>query len=91
MAMTKSELKRILDENRVVPNCYVLDDSGGTDQYVLSEEDGVWSVFYAERGHKNGLRHFSSESEACEYMLRWILEDDTPGIRETDERHPSPY
>lgn len=33
------------------------------------KEDGVWEVYYLERGQKNNLQRFDNEDQACCYML----------------------
>lgn len=37
--------------------------------YCIVRED-KWKVYYSERGSKNGLKTFETETEACEYFLR---------------------
>lgn len=82
MAVTRSELEHAFSVNRVRPDAYDL-SGNGTEVYVLSETDEIWSVFYAERGQKNGLRKFNSESDACHYLLSWVLADPTTRLGET--------
>ncbi|QUQ69779.1 hypothetical protein [Kutzneria sp. CA-103260] len=47
--------------------------AGGSAEFAFcvdqDEEDGVWEVYYLERGQKNDLLRFASEHQACCYML----------------------
>lgn len=36
---------------------------------VAPDEDGVWEVYWRERGGKIELERFASEEQACTYML----------------------
>jgi hypothetical protein len=36
---------------------------------VVQAGDGAWEVFWGERGNKNELERFSSEHQACCYLL----------------------
>jgi hypothetical protein len=77
--MNKEELARILKKENIDQRFYSLtgptDTRVGWDAYVLEENYGIWEVYFYERGHKENIRKFKSESEACEYFLKYILED----------------
>lgn len=78
--MTKAELKRELETASVSPEAYSLDGGLPGECYVLSKEpQGKWDVYYSERGVKTGLRSFDSESEACDCLLKLLLDDPTVG------------
>jgi hypothetical protein len=47
------------------------------EQYRIERDGGFWSVYYYERGNKNGSRHFVSEEDACEHFLKIIQNDPT--------------
>jgi hypothetical protein len=36
---------------------------------VARDEDGMWEVYWRERGNKIELERFASENQACSYML----------------------
>jgi hypothetical protein len=36
---------------------------------VVRSGEGTWEVFWGERGNKNELETFSSERQACTYLL----------------------
>ncbi|MGH8491408.1 MAG: hypothetical protein ACREXS_21750 [Gammaproteobacteria bacterium] len=47
------------------------------DKYHLVSSEGVWQVYYSERGHKWDYREFNSESDACEYLWNLLEKDET--------------
>ena len=53
---------------------YSLDGGLPNESFCLNEEDGVWEVYYSERGVKSQLKRFASEGEACDYLYKVILE-----------------
>jgi hypothetical protein len=71
-------LKKILDKDGVNPIFYSLDGStkrawiGAT---ILERKEDCWLVYYFERGNKSHLIQFSSEDEACKYLLEKLLSD----------------
>jgi len=76
--MNKSELEEHLRKELVDPAAYSLE--GGQnwyEKYCLDREGSRWVVYFAERGERLGLRAFDTESEACEYLLAWVLDDPT--------------
>jgi hypothetical protein len=75
--MNREELKTQLETLRVDPKAYCLWGGGlPNEQLVLNQkEDGLWEVYYSERGQKSGLRVFSSEASAVQYFLDVILHE----------------
>lgn len=47
------------------------------DRYAIIQEGNKWEVFYSERGDQLELRTFSSEDDACEYLLKLVEKDET--------------
>jgi hypothetical protein len=46
--------------------------AGGRAQFswsVEQAEDGAWEVYWLERGDKNDLERFTTEHQACAYLL----------------------
>ena len=79
--MNLSELKTALDAADIDERTYSFTSDGLGEVYRIAPirdllGDG-WEVYYSERGNKNRLLTFRSESEACEEFLRWILRDPT--------------
>jgi hypothetical protein len=79
--MNLIELKSALDAAGVSERAYSFTSDGYGEVYRIAPMrdllgDG-WEVYYSERGDKNRLLIFRSESEACEEFLRWILRDPT--------------
>lgn len=74
--MTKEELKTRLKKENIDPHAYSLE--GGVnryDAYCLDHQGNAWLVYFSERGEKSDLQTFESELEACDFFLRWIIED----------------
>jgi hypothetical protein len=65
-----TELARALTDIGIAPTTVAL---GGRADYAWcveqSPEDGIWEVFWYERGNKNNLVRLSSEAEACFQLL----------------------
>ena len=70
--MNTIELKRRLLEEGCSPYNFSI-GPGGSDVFCLEQQNGVWRVFYTERG-KDGLPIFESrsETEACEFYFDYI-------------------
>jgi hypothetical protein len=79
--MTKFELKRILDEERINPIFYDLEGELQNDRLCLSQTAGIWRVYYSERGQIWDDKWFASEDEACDEFLRQIRRLLPYGIR----------
>ncbi len=75
--MTVEELAKILVAEGFRADCYDLTGGGTKELYVLKEDRGLWSVFYAERGHENSKRTFTNVSLACHDLLSRIRSDPT--------------
>lgn len=44
------------------------------ESYCLEKRSAKWEVYYAERGAKFDVKEFSSETEACEYLYKLLLQ-----------------
>jgi hypothetical protein len=74
-------MKSALDAAGVSERSYSFTSDGFGEIYRIAPihdmlDDG-WEVYYSEKGKKNRLRIFRSESEACNEFLCWILQDST--------------
>ena len=67
--MTKFDLQRELIKEGIRPDACSLEGGMPNDAYCLDENGGEWSIYYSERGSRQGLKLFSSESAACAYFL----------------------
>lgn len=80
--MNIEQLKDQLHSLGIAPDAYCLSGGLPNEKYVLGKEpNGQWGVYYSERGQKNGLRLFDSESSACSYLLEKITHDLGTGRR----------
>ena len=96
--MKASELENILLEAGCSPNNFCIGSSGtASDVYCLSEKDGIWQVYYTERGRDSDpLFESRNEAKACQFYFdkimrieHWHLvgffEDDKSAIKMQDE------
>ena len=75
--MNKNELQNALNQEGISPDSYDLEGGLLPERYTLAEESAMWSVYYSERGLQTGKKTFMSESEACEYFLNTVRDDQT--------------
>lgn len=54
-----------------------LGDGNPEDRYAIVDENGVWKVFYSERGERFELRVCAGEAAACDYLLELLERDKT--------------
>ncbi|TXT25004.1 MAG: hypothetical protein FD138_3006, partial [Planctomycetota bacterium] len=85
--MTTTELyARLIAEGCSTATFRLHDDPTLYEGYVLSKEGEQWHVLYTERGDRDCLTVWNTESEACEEFLRLMLKDPTTRRRkEPDE------
>jgi hypothetical protein len=76
--MNRFELSEKLMTSDVDARFFSIDGIGKDEALVLEKKSpNTWVVYYCERGLHTGEMFFSSESEACEYMLKSLLRDPT--------------
>jgi hypothetical protein len=75
--MNRNELLDVLRRERFRSDAYSLDGGLPDERYCLGEENGVWIVYYSERGVQSGKMQFVNEHEACEYLYRLLSDDPT--------------
>ena len=66
--MTRDELSRRLNNDRIPAMMYSLDGGLQEEAYSLAETCSGWEVYYVERGQKTPLGTFGSEEEACSFL-----------------------
>jgi hypothetical protein len=52
-------------------------DGSPEDRYAIVLENDLWNVYYMERGERFESKQFSTEAEACEYLLDLLNRDQT--------------
>jgi len=72
--MTRSEFITCIKTAAIREDAFELDGLGD-ECYVLEEVNGVWEVFYSERGLKSGIHEFSTEADALNYLLEVLKAD----------------
>jgi len=69
--MDKKELKIQLDKLNVFSGYYSLEGELLPDRIVLNHNYNKWEVFYFdERGNRDNEMVFTSERDACNYILK---------------------
>lgn len=77
--MTRQELQRRLQVEGISPGAYDLFGEGRDNVYCLEETAAGWLVYFRERGLRDWQHLFSSEDDACKFLLTKIQSD--PGAR----------
>ena len=73
--MTRDELAERLVAEGISPGTYALFGENKDNVYCLEKTSSGWLVFFRERGLRDWEHPFTSESEACEFLLNKILAD----------------
>lgn len=73
--MTVLDLEIKLKENNVPPIMYSLSESLPNEAYCLIYEWDEWMFYYSERGHKNIIARFLRESDACRFVLDYLIRE----------------
>lgn len=77
--MNRLELEQRLKKEGVSPGTYDLFGIGKDNAYCIQQTASGWLVYFRERGLQDWEHLFSSEEEACEFLLATIRVD--PGAR----------
>jgi hypothetical protein len=72
--MSVDELRASLQHHDIPAIAYSL-GRDKNESYCLVMEDDRWHVCYSERGKRTSESIFASESDACEELLKQILND----------------
>lgn len=74
--MKKNELEKKLKKLKIPNDAYKLDGKayGRDDERLcLDYENGEWQVYFIERGNRTTDKRFSTEDEACQYILNELI------------------
>lgn len=72
--MNVKELKTYLTEQQIPSQSYSLNGgSGGNGKICLKKEGIYWVVYFSERAKIYDEIYFESESTACEFILKELL------------------
>lgn len=75
MTLTVRELRAKMQELGIDRIHYSIDENGLGENHVLRKKSDGWEVYFSERGSKWLVKEFHNEHAACEYFLKFILED----------------
>ena len=67
--MLLSDLEKKLIKLKVPKDCYSLKGGLPNESLCLSYVEGIWEIYYSEKGNKTGLNTYDNESDACEAFL----------------------
>lgn len=73
--MNLTELNNLLDSNNIRKDAYSLKGGMSNEAYCIEIKNGIWQVYYSERGLMTSLREFETEDEACTHFYQWIMSD----------------
>lgn len=76
--MNINELKKILVEKKIPSKWYSINGYLEPDAFILREiEKNYWEFFYMDErgGQDNDFQIFGSENDACEYLLKCLLNE----------------
>lgn len=81
--MNLSELACLLEQLELHPNAYSIGIGipEADETYCLVQENGVWRIYYAERGQRSDMREYVSEEEACNAFLELLKSDESVWLR----------
>ena len=79
--MNREELRAAVHREGIEPSAYSLDGGAPSETYVLSLENGGWSVYYSEHGERVDEARFDTEDEACSFLLLRLVRDPTTRAR----------
>lgn len=69
VGMDRSELAGVLASEGFAPDSYALHGSDRNDTLNIEQQGSKFVIYYSERGTRNVLHEFPTESEACDYFL----------------------
>lgn len=83
--MTISDLHNKLKEKRINEDQYFLhglfgsaDDNDKIGLTIKNSQNGIeFETYYKERGEKHSIRTFATEKEACEYIYKKLIDEQT--------------
>lgn len=68
--MNVKDLSEELERLGISKDLYSLMSGGAPNEKLCLVYDGVWKIYYSERGKQTGEKIFSNEEDACEAFLR---------------------
>lgn len=71
--MNFKELESRLISENIRRDVYSLKGGLSNEAYCISQTNGIWEVYYSERGIKSGLKVFQKEEEACQYFYDSLI------------------
>lgn len=72
--MNINELGLRLSSENIRSDVYSLNGGSPNEAYCITQRNGVWEVYYSERGNKSELRIFQKEEDACQYFYDLLIE-----------------
>lgn len=67
--MTITDLEAELNKLKLPYRNYNLQGCYTEEGFGLAKSENLWQVYYCERGNKRTVGMFTTESDACEFML----------------------
>ncbi|WP_295716665.1 hypothetical protein [Mucilaginibacter sp.] len=73
--MDRKQLEALLKSKNIRPDAYSLYGGLPNEAYCIDGKNGVWKVYYSERGTAGSTMRFDTEAGACDYFYNWIMSD----------------
>jgi len=74
------EITKVLNGNDVSVEQYALGIPDCDEHYCLHVEEGLWNVYYSERGVRSSLCLFSNVNDAVNFFVWSLISDKLPKI-----------
>ncbi|MCL2323533.1 MAG: hypothetical protein FWC47_15675 [Oscillospiraceae bacterium] len=71
--MNKESLIKELENKKIPKDAYSLSGGLPNEAFCFNQINGIWEVYYSERGIKSGLKTFVSECDACIFFLDLVV------------------
>ena len=75
--MKEDELLEKLKKSNIPKSVYSLEGGLPNEAYCLEEMNGMWVVYYSERGNKNILGQFEHKDKAYDFLYKKIMRNYT--------------
>lgn len=81
--MNLFELENYLSKLKLHPDAYSIGIGlpEADETYCIVNEDGLWRIYYAERGQGSDMREYDSEDEACDAFIELLKSDESVWLR----------
>lgn len=73
--MTTDHVRGVASRLGIPREAICLGGPGAGECYAIHADGPEWTVYYSERGQRQGEQRFASEAAACRYLIGWLIDD----------------